>query len=263
MLVVAAVQLVFAALLIARPPALLSYWPFPGTTELTYSFVASIFAAAGASTIWAALAGEASSYVGIALDYVAIFGPMTVFVLTLDPARGGGITLFAVLVAVTFAFGIWLLWWSGRAPMVDPRGTPTAVLIAFLGFTILLLLTSSALLVVVPNVLPWNVTTDLSRVVGFVFFGAATYFAFGLVRRRWSNAGGQLSGFLAYDVVLILPLASRLPTVSDAFRLSLVSYIAVLVVSGAVAVSYLFVNPATRVARRATPAPLPEPAAAG
>ena len=42
-----------------------------------------------------------------------------------------------------------------------------------------------------------------------MFLGSATYFAYGIVRPRWTNAGGQLAGFLAYDLVLIVPFMTR------------------------------------------------------
>src|SRR5215813_8877066 len=90
MLVVATVQAVFAGLLIARPQAVLDLWPLAGTTELTFIFFASMFAAAAASTAWAAVFGEPASYVGIALDYLAIFIPMALFLAFVPGPDGDG-----------------------------------------------------------------------------------------------------------------------------------------------------------------------------
>jgi hypothetical protein len=68
-----------------------------------------------------------------------------------------------------------------------------------------------------------------------------------LVRPGWGNAGGLLASFLAYDVVLIVPLVQKLPTVVPELRLNLILYIAVLIYSGGLAIYYLFVNKGTRV----------------
>jgi hypothetical protein len=91
-----------------------------------------------------------------------------------------------------------------------------------------------------------------------MFLSAAAYFAYGLVERRWENAGGQLAGFLAYDVVLIVPfltwITSGRPsyygTSGKGLRLNLLIYTLVVVLSGALAVYYLFIQPTTRIRPR-------------
>lgn len=97
-----------------------------------------------------------------------------------------------------------------------------------------------------PNVLPWRVTLELSVVCGWMFLGAAAYFAYGVLRPGWFNAGGQLAGFLAYDIVLIVPFLQRLPTISDEFRVGMFIYTAVVIYSGVLAIYYLFINRQTR-----------------
>ena len=87
-----------------------------------------------------------------------------------------------------------------------------------------------------------------------MFLGASAYFAYGLVDRRWENAGGQLAGFLVYDIVLIVPFAVRLisgepsyyGSPSEPLRLNLVLYTVVIVVSAIIAGYYLLIHPATR-----------------
>lgn len=246
MLAVAVVPAVLALLLVLHPAFLTDAWPFPGTTELTYIFLASILAAATASTAWAAVRGERISFIGIAADMLVIFLPLVAYLIVLAPARGGGLTLLlagsiAVLVA---GAGIMRLSWGASAN--DPRATPRVVLGSFAVFIVVLLLTGGGLVLGIPDLLPWPVTPELSVLCGLIFLGAASYFAFALVRPSWSNAGGQLAGFLAYDVVLILPLLARFPTIPDKWRLSLVLYVLVLVSSGSIAAWYLFVDRRTR-----------------
>ena len=101
-----------------------------------------------------------------------------------------------------------------------------------------------ALILKSPNVLPWNVTPETGAVFGWMFIGAAAYFAYAVVRPSWHNAGGQLAGFLIYDVVLIVPFLQRLST--NGPTVNLVIYLAVVIYSGVLAAYFLFVNSTTR-----------------
>lgn len=76
--------------------------------------------------------------------------------------------------------------------------------------------------------------------------GAAFYFLLGMTSRNWGEATGQLLGFLAYDLVLIGPYLCHFGRVLPAYRPSLIIHVIVLLVSGALAVCYLFVAPETR-----------------
>ncbi len=86
-------------------------------------------------------------------------------------------------------------------------------------------------------------TPELSIIVGCIFLGAAVYFIYALLRPSWANAAGQLSGFLVYDLVLIIPfLRTSEPTVAPEFRTGLIVYTFVVVYSGLLAIYYLFIN---------------------
>ena len=82
---------------------------------------------------------------------------------------------------------------------------------------------------------------------GLTFLGAATYFIYGTVDPHWSNAVGQLAGFLAYDLVLLAPFSERFSTARGGSLVSLIIYIAFLVYSGMLASYYLFASNATRI----------------
>jgi hypothetical protein len=126
-----------------------------------------------------------------------------------------------------------------------------------------LVVVGGLLVVGIPNIIPWTITPELSMLIGLMFLGAAAYFAFGVIEPRWENAGGQLAGFLAYDLVLIVPFLQRLPTVAEAQRLSLIVYTAVVIYSALLAISYLALNPATRMRGAATPSEQQPSASAG
>ena len=101
----------------------------------------------------------------------------------------------------------------------------------------------------VPEIMPWALTPDLSVITGIMFLGSASYFAYGLARPRWTNAGGQLAGFLAYDLVLIVPLLTRSGSAYSGWGINRWAYTAVIVGSGILAAWYLLLAPRTRMFR--------------
>jgi hypothetical protein len=248
LLLICAVQIIFAVAFFFQLPFALALWPLPGTTPLSYTLVASFFAAAAASTLWCVLAREYSALAGVGLDYVVIFAPMGIvaFQMGTDTANNA-LMLFGFACAVGAIFGLGLLMWGYRIPIRDSRRLPRLVRTSFLAFVVALLIAGWALITKLPNILPWSVTPELSVIFGWMFLGAAAYFVFGLLRPVWSNAVGQLMGFLAYDLVLIVPFLQRLPTIAPELRLSLIVYIVIVVYSGLLAIYYLFINPVTRV----------------
>lgn len=216
-------------------------WPFSGRGPLTNTFIGSIFAAAAASTAWCLLAHARRALAGIALDYITIFLPFGVYSLvrafddTLSQER---LLAFGVVSLVGALVGLAMLRWSLQSGWRDRRPTPRLVRWSFAVFIVALVVVATMLLART-EVLPWTVTGDLSTLIGFMLLGAAAYFVFGLVDPCWENAGGQLAGFLAYDLVLIIPLVKRLPDISPDFRINLIIYTAVLVYSGVLALYYL------------------------
>jgi hypothetical protein len=255
LLAIAAVQAACALGFVFQVPAVVSLWPFAGTTPLSYVFIGSIFAAAAASTAWCAWAASERALTGIALDYLTILAPAAV--ISLLSAAGGasaGVAAYGVACLFGCLFGLWLIRRGLSNRWRDARPLPGPVRWAFGLFIVALVLVGGALAVRVPNIMPWTITPELSTLFGLMFLGAAAYFAFGLAEPRWENAGGQLAGFLAYDVVLIVPFLQRLPTIDESLRINLVIYTAVVALSGLLAIWYLAVDRRTRIGSTA-PAP--------
>lgn len=247
LLIICAIQLLFAAAFFFQWPLAVNIWPFEGTTPLTYIFIGSIFAAAAASTLWPIISGNFGALAGVGLDYTVILAPMGAYILWLGLAGGdSGKTIYGVIVAAGAVFGLWLFRWSRGLPMPDATiPMPPLVRWSFVVFVVALLYTSTRLFLNIPTI-PWPLTPELAVVVGCIFLGAAAYFIYGLLRPSWANAGGQLSGFLAYDLVLIVPFLTRLPEVAPEFRTGLIVYTIVVVYSGLLAIYYLFINKTTR-----------------
>lgn len=244
---VGAAQAFLAAAFFLRLPAVVDLWPFPGTTPLTFTFVSSIFAAAAASTWWVAATKNYGALAGIGLDYATILVPLAVFGFQLGAASGNSAyILVGAASAVWAAFGLALLAWSIRIPMDRTVPMPALVRWSFAAFVVALVIVSTRLILGVPDSLPWKITPDLSVVIGWMFLGAAAYFAYGLVRPCWVNAAGQLAGFLAYDLVLVVPLLTRVPSAAPEHRAGLAVYLAVIVYSAVLATYYLFIRSPTR-----------------
>lgn len=248
LMLVSVVQLFFSAAFIMQWPFAINLWPFPGTTPLTYLLVGSIFAAAGASTLWAVGSGNLGALAGIALDYLTIMTPLAIYGFLL-PADTPDVQLATFRIACLGGalFGLALFLWSVRIPLDATRPMPPLVRWSFVVFVLALVFFGGRLILQTPNIIPWSITPQLSVLIGWMFLGAAVYFAYGVLRPSWTNAAGQLVGFLAYDIVLIVPFLRRLPTVAPEHRLGQIIYTVVVIYSGLLAIYYLFVNKRTRV----------------
>jgi hypothetical protein len=248
MLLIVFVQIIAAAAILLRVPFVLELWQFPNTTPLSFMFIASIFAVAAASTLWCLFAKEDGALAGIGLDYLVILTPLALFSFQVGSSTGSnGLIVYGVSCVLGALFGLYLLQQTRNIPITPTPPMPALVRISFIVFVIALIIAGGALVLKTPNILPWSVTPELSVVCGWMFIGAAAYFAYAVLRPSWHNAAGQLAGFLAYDVVLILPFLQRLPTIAPELRLSLYIYTAVVTYSGLLAIYYLFINRGTRI----------------
>jgi len=220
-------------------------WPFPGTTPLTFIFVASIFAAAAAPTLWVAINQRYDLLAGIGLDYLMILAPMTVILFQRSASGEAGMAIYGIVCLLGALFGLVLFIWNMRISMKKTLSMPGFVKGAFVFFIIALLIVSTRLLLQIPTI-PWALTPELSLLIGWMFIGAAFYFVYGLLRPDWMNAAGQLLGFLAYDIVLIVPFIKRLSNTPAEQMNGMIVYTLVVFLSGLLAVYYLFLSPKTR-----------------
>jgi hypothetical protein len=254
------VALVLAGAFLLRIPLVQSLWPWTGTYDrlapLSYIFLASVLVAFGFPALWLSWRGELRAAAPIALDAIVVFAGWTVFMLQ-DYLAGGGsaqLLVTAIGCAVVLLGFIAAYTYTRRIPIQDPRPTPRLVRASFVVFIVVLLVAGAGLVLKLPNVFPWRLTAEASVLYGWAFWGAAAYFAYGLFQPRWALAAGQLIGFLAYDLVLIVPYVQHLAVVRDENRLSLIIYLVVITLSALLASYYLFVNERTRLFRSLRPA---------
>ena len=192
------------------------------------------------------MSGELAAIQAGGLELSITYGAIFVYLLTLagDPGQPAlGPYLVAFGAAALSSLVVFL--WSRRIPWRDRRPMPSVVRGSF-AFLALVLVAAGTALAFGADIFPWDLRSETSVIFGFIYLGAAVYFLYGFVRPRWSNAAGQLIGFLAYDIVLIGPFVDRFDEVTGRQLLSLIIYSAVLVFSGALAFYYLFVDEGTR-----------------
>jgi hypothetical protein len=238
--------LALAVAFIDQPAWVGDVWPWKAT-PLSFIFLASIFVAIAMPAIWIGVSGELAAMRAGALDLAVTYVCMLVYVITLlgnpgQPELGVCVAFLAVAFAATALVFVW----SRRIDWQDQRGMPGPVRVSFAAFAVVL--TAVAIgLIFHAKIFPWPLGPETSVMFGFIYLGAAAYFAYGVLDPRWSNAAGQLVGFLAYDIVLIAPFIGHFDEVSGVKLTSLMVYTAFVVYSGAVAVYYLFIHPETRV----------------
>lgn len=225
-------------------------WPWTEKAELSRLsaiFLSSILAAIGVPTLWIALSGEESATEPGSLDLMLTLAGAGIFMLK-EFSEGasqkvlyGAIFCFVIFISV---LGLYLH--SRQAPVKDTRRMPLLVRLSFGGFAVILTTAGTALVLNRPNIFPWPLAKELSVVYGWIFLGGAVYFIHGVLYPSWRNAAGQLAGFLAYDLILIVPFIQHFETVNSDLRPNLIIYVAVIIYSGVLAAYFLLIHPSTR-----------------
>jgi len=219
-------------------------WPWPDS-YLSYVFLSSYAVAIGGGVLWVALSGSPGAARSGLINLGVATAGMAVFLFQ-QSQTNQAVLPFAIFCSVALLSFIVFFWLMRRVPFQDPRPTPLLIRLSFLIFTLLLIFTGTSLLLKSPTIFPWALRPETSVMFGWAFLGAACYFLYGALRTGWDNAGGQLLGFLGYDLILIVPFIQHFANVQPGHTLSLIIYVIVLVYSGALAVYYLFINRSTR-----------------
>lgn len=245
LLIIGVLALGTAAGFLLNVRAVVGVWPYATDYGLSKVFIASMFAAIGAPIVWIALAGDLAAVRSGAANILFVAIGLAVhagwrFAQSGQPRHGwfsAGNAALAVISIVMIAL-------ARRVPWRDTRVSPLPVRIAF-GVFALWLVVAGASLVAQLQIFPWTLDADASVVYGLMFLGASVYFLYGVLVPVWSNAKGQLIGFLAYDLVLLVPYVRLWPT-AGAQQLGLTIYIVVLVASGIISIIYLLLLPRWR-----------------
>ena len=228
-------------------PDALALWPWPDG-RLSYVFVASILAAIGAPVLWMGLSGELAAMRGGALDFTVTYSGLAIMLLFFGTSVSEliSIKLFLTIAALSVLFNMFLFLMVGNMPFKDERPVPWLLRASFLVFFLVLVGVGIALIMQYQAIFPWPLKPQTSVVFGWIFLGAATYFLYGFFKPVWGNVKGQLIGFLAYDLVLLMPFIQHFDTVKPAHQLSLTVYTSVLIYSASLSLYFLLIHPSTR-----------------
>ena len=239
-----------AALVIAlgfyvQVPWATGLWPWP-TTPLSYIFIGSILTAIAIPLLWIGVSGETAAIQAGALDLAVMFGGMFIYLLTLlGDAQEPRLWPYVLVFGLACVGSIASVVVSRQVAWQDPRPLPSPVRASFAAFAVILVAAGTAL-VFHSQIFPWHLGPENSVMFGLMYLGAAAYFIHAVLVPRWSNAVGQLAGFLAYDVVLLAPFLGQITTVHGRQLASLIIYLTVLIYSGGLATYYLFLAAPTR-----------------
>jgi hypothetical protein len=218
-------------------------WPWPDG-KLSYVFVASIMAAIAVPLLWIGTTGQFGAVVGGAINLAVTFGGAAIFFfqLTTNEPR---LMLWAITCAIFALLNVGMMLWGMRQPTQDNRPMPQLAKYSFVIFAGVLSLAALALLLRVPTIFPWPLDPRSSVLFGWILMGSMTYFVYALIRPNWHNAKGQLLGFLAYDLVLLIPFIQHFSAVKPEHLLSLIIYMIVIGYSAALAMYLLLVARST------------------
>jgi hypothetical protein len=238
--------LVLAGGFFVQMPWATTLWPWP-VTPLSYTFIGSILAAIAIPMLWIGVSGEVAAMQAGAIDLAVMYGGMFVYVLTrLGAAHQPRLWPYAVFFAIACAGSTAAFLVSRRVPWRDARPMPQPVRASFAALAVVLVSVGTALLFHA-DIFPWHLGAETSVMFGLVYFGAAIYFIHGVLVPYWSNAAGQLAGFLAYDLILLPPFFDHFKVVHGRQLVSLLIYVSVLVYTAALAGYYLFIAEPTRI----------------
>ena len=221
-------------------------WPLQ-SSRLSNIFISSILAAIGAPVVWIGLSGERRAMVGGALNLLVTNAGFAISTFAFySRSHQTPLLIFGILSAIMAVITGTLLFYSHSHEFINKRPLPWLIRASFIVFAITLLLTAIALIAQKPNTFPWPLSGENSIMYGWIFLGAMCYFLYATFFPVWSNARGQLIGFLAYDLVLIFPFIAHFKDVQPAMLPSLVIYVNVLTYSALLAIYYLFINRSSR-----------------
>lgn len=244
LLVVALLSAALGAGYYLQLPWAVQTWPW-AETRLSNIFIASILGAVAGAMLWVAVSGRLAGAAG-GFVHVGTMAFGLGAVMTAQAAQGAIPTGYAAPFAAAGALSVAGFAWVRRLPVRDTRPLPRSLRLWAVLYIAILLPAGTALLFVVPGVMPWPVRPAMSMVCGCVFVSAAWSFAYPLLRPQVEHVRVGLVGFLAYDAVLALPFIELLDKVRPELLRSLQLYLLALAVTAAVSLYYLFICRATR-----------------
>lgn len=229
----------------ARLPAATGLWLWTDT-RLSHLFVGSVLAALAAGALWIAwsrhIRAAVPSLVGLSVAFVAT----GMYLFFLERTGTEPHVLPHALGYMLAAVLAWVMLAAMRGEPPDDKPITPLVRWSCRLYAVTLAAAGAALVARFPNVFPWPLSPGSSTVFGFTFLGLAVVYALTARRGGAGAATVAMSGFLAYDIVLLPPFLVHFSAVAPEKLPSLSVYTAVLVYSAVVAAHHLLTEPSVR-----------------
>jgi hypothetical protein len=185
-------------------------WPWPDD-RMSFIFLSSIGMAVSATCLFAALTGEIGGLTPILLEGVITLIGMAGYLAVRSIRHEDwkalwfaiGLGTIATIVAISFRR-------ARKVPLLDPRVLPRLLRIISGGLVALLAVIGASLVFQVDGAFPWTLKPQTSTMFGWIFLGAAALFGWIVLHPRWAHLATAMVGFLAYDLVLVIPYARTL-----------------------------------------------------
>jgi hypothetical protein len=246
LILIGRISVVVAIGFFIQAPSFTQLWPLQ-SSRLSNIFLSSIFAAIGCPIIWIGLSGERRAMAGGALNLLVTNAGFAISTFCFfSQSHQLPLLTFGIISTVMVVVTGFLIYYSRSQEFTNTHPLPWLIRVSFIIFAVTLLLVAIALIAQRPNTFPWPLSGENSIMYGWIFLGAMCYFLYAIYSPVWSNARGQLIGFLAYDLILIGPFLAHFQTVKPEMLLSLIIYTTVVSYSGLLAIYYLFIHPITR-----------------
>lgn len=230
----------FGLALLLRVEPVKRLWIWPAAPEPNHAFVGSVALAVAAQMLWIARTGWLAALRPSAWNLIVFAGGASQALFrSAAYASDGRVRAYAWLAAGAALAGVGVLVALRRARPGSDVHASRAVRLAFGAFAVLLVSIGTALLLGAPRVFPWPLGPDAAQVYAWIALGSGVFFAHLALTPSARTSRGALLGFLAYDVAVLLPLLTHAFRCPPGHGLSLAVYLAVVLVSGTLAVATL------------------------
>jgi hypothetical protein len=243
-------QIILAAGFFTGQPWAISLWPL-AETKFSYAFLAAILAGGAAPLLWIAISDELGGLAGYALGFGILYAGMAAsFAGFYFEGAQPSFSWFAAAMGVLAALCVFAFFGTQGYARLGPP-TPVLLRLAFALEALVLLGAGILLIMQFPNILPWQLSPRASILYGCIFTGLAFYNLYAVLNASWISAFGPLLGFLVTDVLLLVSWFTRAGELPSEPLLGQITAAAIILLSTALGLYYLFLNPSTRLILRA------------
>lgn len=227
----------------------LDSWPWVDG-RLSNIFISSVLGAVAAAMLWVGISGRlAAATAGFVHVATMLIGFATVLLPLAIDRDDSQLLAYAVACLAAAAVSLGGFAWARRRVPARPEALPRSLKIWSALYVLITIPVGSVMILNAADVMPWPIKEETETLYGWIFVAASCSFIYPLLRGGMEYVIGGLVGFLAYDIVLIVPFLGHLDEVPAGLKGNLILYITALVVTASVSIYYLFIRQVPPAAR--------------